>query len=82
LQSKGGQVIRIIIDEMAALDRIARRPVYDLTLCNLRMQHVMCFTYSAAAARTLGREESQARMDDEMGGLQEHLHYLRTGEEP
>jgi hypothetical protein len=71
-----------IIAEIDALDRIAHREPYDLTLCNLRMQHVMCFTYSAAAARALGREGAQARMDDEMGGLQEHLHYLRTGEEP
>jgi hypothetical protein len=75
-------MIRIIIDEMAALDRIARRPVYDLTLCNLRIEHVMCFACSAVEARGLAREEAQARMDDEMGGLQEHLHYLRTGEEP
>lgn len=74
--------MRTIIDELAALDRIARRPIYDLTLCSLRIEQVMCFGASAAEVRAMGREEAQARMDDEMRALQEHLHYMRTGEEP
>lgn len=74
--------MRTIIAEIEGLDRIAHRAPYDLTLCSLRIEHVMCFAASAAEARALGRAEAQARMDDEMRGLQEHLDYMRTGEEP
>lgn len=69
-----------IDQEIAALDRIARSPAYDLALCHNRMSHVMCFGDTAQQARALGCEQAQARMDDEMSGLEEHLHYMRTGE--
>lgn len=68
-------------EEVAALDRIKRRPPYDLALLWLRMEHVLCFGCTAREARALGLDEAQERADEEMRGLQEHLHYLRTGEE-